>query len=1126
MKIKFTTILYSIKKRRLLTMVMRTFIFLFIFLTFGFSPKMGYSQKDIIRIKSNNETSVNQVFDLIIDQTNYNFIYSNELFVNTPKIKLEKGEISVAKLLERCLSNTDFTYVFSNNTIVLTKKTPAVKEQKVATVMVTGVVKDINGEVLPGVNVLEKGTKNLTVTNVLGKFQISVKDKNSVLAFSFVGYQTEEVLVGNNAEMNVSLKKSVQLLQSVNVISTGYQNLSKDKLTGAAEKIDKSYFDNSYKSTLQEGLQGSVAGLQIFTNNNHPQAIPQVIIRGVGSAFQEGVNVTALGSPRSVLGNPPVLTPGSPLYVIDGVPTTDGSDLTSISGSDIMSITVLKDAGATGIYGARGANGVIVVETKSGAKGKGKITYSSQFGVSNFVSLNRILNTAELQELYVEGLINNPTNGINTEAAALAFLSSPGGTAIPFNPNVNTNWIKELTRPGKMTQHNISASGGKDSNRFYLSFGYLKNETGMKEIDFDRTTIKLKYDTEFSSKFDVSTNFAFGNTNSGNYETGNSLYNPFLSIYRLRPDLGLFRPDGSYDTSYNFGINPLGTLRDEIREVTTNDFRGSVETNYKIIPNLTFNTILSADYKLTENFNNFPSFLGKGINNSGRSYGIQQNTNDLIWNARALLRYDFKLGDHSIKSFVGLENTASDIKTTNVSVENLRFGAQTLENGLTVDTYTRRVETALSSIFLNTDYAYKENYLLSMSFRRDGSSKFGSTNRYGNFFSVGLGWNMHKESFLANVSAINTLKLRSSYGVNGNDQIGNFNYVGTFDGTRFYNGQNVATIATAGNESLSWEKNKSFNTGVDFSLFKNRVSGTVDYFIRNTSDLLFNLAASSFNPNNFIFQNFGGMKNTGIELTLNTVNFTQGANKFGWTTDLNFSTYRNEVTNLATDEIISGNYLRKIGQDFNTLNLFGYAGVDPQTGNELFYKDQTKTETTSLITEAKKFNQGKTTPDFYGSMTNTFSYKNFSLTAQLYTSWGGQIFENAAQSDNGSLGITALSNTSRSVYERRWRKPGDVTDVPKYVFGQTRPEALSTRWLRDGSYIRLRRVEMAYLFSSAALKKLAVDRLRFYVSGDNFWTYVKDKKLENDPEIGGITGASGLDAPLAKTIFFGLNVTF
>ena len=1124
MKIKFTTLLFSTRKK-LLTMMMNTLIFLFSLFSFGFSPEKGYSQKDIIRVTKNEELTVNQVFDLIIDQTQYNFIYSNDLFLKSPKVKLEKGEISADKLLEKCLVNSDFSYNFSNNTIVLTKKVASTKLIKTMAIVISGMVKDSNGEMLPGVTVQEKGTKNVTAAGASGKYTLTVKDKAAIVVFSFIGYQTEEVLVGNNTEINVVLKRSVQELRAVN-ISTGYQNISREKLTGAAESIDKSYFENSYKSTLQEGLQGSVAGLQIFTNNNHPQALPQVIIRGVGSAFQEGVNVVALGSPKAVLGGPPVLTPGSPLYVIDGVPTTDGSDLTSISGNDILSITVLKDAGATGIYGARGANGVIVVETKSGAKGKGKISYSSQVGVSTFANLNKSLNSTELQELYVEGLINNTTNGINTEAAALAFLAAPGGTTIPFNANINTNWADELTRSGKMTQHNLAASGGKDANRFYLSLGYLKNETGIKEIDFNRTTVKLKYDTEFSSKFNVSTNIAYGNTKSGNYETGSSLYNPFMSIYRLRPDLTIYKADGTYDTSYNFGVNPYGTLKDEKREVTTNDFRGSVDASYKIIPKLTFNTLFSTDYKLTENYNNFPSYLGKGINNSGKSYAIQQNINDLVWNARALLRYDLQLGNHSIKAFAGLENTASDIKISNVSVENMRFGAETLDNGLTVDTYTKRSETALSSIFLNADYAYKDKYSASVSYRRDGSSKFGPTKRYGNFYAVGLGWNLHNEEFLASIKAINLLKLRTSYGVNGNDQIGNFNYVGTLDGTRFYNGLNVNTLSTSGNESLSWEKNKAFNVGLDFALFKNRVYGTFDYFVRNTSDLLYNLAASAYNPNNFVFQNFGGMRNNGVELSLSSVNLVAGGNKFGWRTELNFATNKNKLTALATDGIISGNYLRKVGEDFNTLNLYGYAGVDTQTGSELYYTDETETATTSLITGAKKYNQGKTTPDFYGSFTNTFSYKNISLTAQLYTSWGGKIFESSAQSDNGNLGLTVLSNTTRAVYERRWKKPGDLTDVPKYVYLQTRPEALSTRWLRDGSYVRLKKVEVAYLFSSALLQKMAIDKLRVYVSADNFWTYVKDKNLDNDPELGGISGASGLDTPLAKTIYFGLNISF
>ena len=270
------------------------------------------------------------------------------------------------------------------------------------------------------------------------------------------------------------------------------------------------------------------------------------------------------------------------------------------------------------------------------------------------------------------------------------------------------------------------------------------------------------------------------------------------------------------------------------------------------------------------------------------------------------------------------------------------------------------------------------------------------------------------------------------------------------------------------------------------------------------------------------------MKNSGIEVSLNTKNIISETNSFTWDSGITFTVNKNEITDLKIDDGVSGNYLRKVGEDFNTLNLYGYAGVDPETGNELFYTDETETATTAILTEAVKYNHGKTTPDFYGSLTNTFSYKNFSLLTQIYTSWGGQIFETTGnfQNDNGNNGLLDYSNTSKYVYDNRWQNPGDITDVPKYVYLNSASSAATSRWLHDASYVRLKKVEVSYNFSNKVLEKTFISNLRLYVSADNLWTYTKDDTLQNDPEIGGITGSASFDTPLAKTVYFGLNVSF
>ena len=1129
MEIKLTNVLFCFRKQ-LPTIIMRTFIFLFCTTIFSFTSSDVFSQNEKIKIDVDKTLSIHEVFKLISDQTEYKFIYHEDLFENASPVQLKRGIIRVNKLLELSLSNDGFNFVFTNDgTIVLNKK---IKDS--APFKVNGSVVDENGLLLPGVTIIEKGTKNGVSTKFDGSYNINVSSSNAILVFSFIGYTTQEVEVNGQTEINVKLSESTFLLEAVELISTGYQTIAREKLTGAAENINKSFYENSFNQTLQQGLQGSIAGLQIISNNTHPQAVPQVIIRGVGSAFGEGVGTISLSGTTTILGDPAILTAGSPLYIIDGVPTFDGRDLSSINGIDIKSITVLKDAAAASIYGARAANGVIVVETKSGMSGKTKINYSTQVGFSEFVSLNERLNTSQLQEMFIEGLINNTGNSIDTNADALDWLiNSNPYTA--FNPNQDTNWGKELTRVGMVTQHNLSASGGSNNNNYYLSLGYLKNESAIKEINFDRLTMKLKYDTQISKKLKASTIIGYGKTQSNNHETGTSYYNPFTSIYRVRPDLNIYNEDGSYDTSYNSKVNPLGVLTDETRQLETHDFRGVLNLNYELIPGLTLEASLSTNYRLTENYNKFPSHLGKGANYRigwsvvPSSYGNQRNTGIFTWNARSLVRYTKKLGeDHTFGAFAGIEQNAVDMKGTNLSVLNLREGSETFDNGTSETSDTFRSESSISSTFLSLEYDFQEKYLVNTTFRRDGSSRFGANNKYGNFYAIGLGWNIHKEDFMQNNDFVNILKLRASYGVNGNDQISPFGYSGTFDTTGSYNGQNAATISSAGNALIGWEENATFDIGVDFALFNNRVSGFLDYYVRDTSDLLYNLPVSGLNGDSFVFQNFGGMKNSGVEISLNTKNIITTTDGFTWSSGITLTTNKNEITALESDEIISGNYLRKVGEDFNTLNLYGYAGVDPATGSELFYTDETESATTTSLGSAVKYNHGKATPDFYGSLINTVTFKNFSLTTQLYSSWGGQIFEpnGNVQNDNGYRRTRDYSNTSKYVYDNRWQQPGDITNVPKYVYGNSQSSNQTSRWLHDGSYVRLKRVELAYTFSNKMLQNSFIDRLRIYVSGDNLWTSIKDNTLMNDPEMAGITGSASFNNPISKTISFGLNVTF
>ena len=1097
----------------------------------NFQVQAGIFSGKYVTLKLHDATLF-EMFESIESQTGVGFLYKESKIFESKKVTLKIIHQPLGKVLNEVLPKMGIDYEIENSVIILKpRETKNASQQPVAQAKykVSGKITDNKGEPLPGASVVEVGTSNGTITDKDGKFSLEVSSPNAVLKISFIGFQSKTIQVNNRKEITIVLSESVKKLETVQIVSTGYQKLTRVKSTAAAVNISSKEYENSNNPTLLTNLQGSVAGLQVLNDNSHPLATPEVIIRGVGSAFQKGVGYVGLGQPTSVLGKPLVSVPGSPLYVIDGVPTTDGYDLSTLNPDDIKSISVLKDAAATSIYGSRGANGVIVIETKSGRIGRPVVTFSTQMSGSQFTKIAKSLNTPQLEELYVEGLINNTTNGIDTKEEALNFLKNPGPYYTPFNPDQNTNWEDVLTRQTLLQQYNLSLSGSKGVNRYYFSLGYLNNKTGIKEINFDRFSMRVRYDTRVIDKIKITTDIGYSRTKSDNYETGASFYNPFWSMYTLRPDFKVYNDDGSYDLSYNYGINPLGILKEETRLLTTNSFRSAFNLNYNILPHLVFEAMYSGNYNMNVNYNNFPSYIGKGLNNGHSGIGIQKNTNIYIWDAKALLRYRWNINQaNSINAFAGTEYSATDARITNVSVDQLRDGAITLDNGKTVYTYTKRNETAFRSLFINADYSYKEKYIFNASFRRDGSSKFGPNNRFGNFYAFGAAWNISNEAFMDGVDAVDFLKLRTSYGVNGNDQIGDYNYVGTFNGTAFYNDLNATTIASAGNALLGWERNASLNIGVDFSLFDNRLSGHVDYYSRNTSRLLFNLPISAFNGDSYVFQNFGGMHNGGIEVAINSKNIISANNGFRWNTSITFTSNKNKVTQLKTDDIVSSIYHRQVGKDFYTLYLYGYAGVDPATGEELYYKDATETETTTNYREAVKYDHGKTSPDFYGSFGNTFYYKNFSLNALFYTSWGGQIFDllGMYQNDNGYLAMRSYGNTSKYVYDHRWQKPGDVTDVPKYVFRNRRSVSQSSRWLHDGSFIRLKKVELAYTFPKNILGKTFIRTFRVYVGGDNLWTYVKDKTLLNDPEIGGLSGNASFNAPPSKTFYFGLNMSF
>lgn len=962
---------------------------------------------------------------------------------------------------------------------------------------------------LPGVNVKVKNSDANAVTDANGKFSIRANGSD-VLIFSHMGYISKEYQV-SAMPAQIKLTEDITSLAEV-VIQVPYGSSLKTSFTGSATTVRSTELEGRPRASFQESLQGNVAGLQGVTGSGQPGASPNVRIRGVGSFSAAS----------------------SPLYVVDGIPIVDGATtvlafssntLAGINSNDIESVTVLKDASATSIYGSRAANGVILITTKSGAAGRTKITATAQQGYSQIAltDKNRPLSTAEMSELLIEGVINNETGAlasINTPEAAYAYLIEQG-----LNPDINTDWYDVITQKGNFQQYDVSAAGGTDKTTFYAGGGYYKQDAVTKGQGYERMTARMRLKNTASERLSFNIGIAPAYQKLSTISNAGAGANPIRSLNRLVPWVAPYNPDGSYsDILYN----PELLRKENKYDTRLYSILGDAGAEFKIWKGISAESKVSIDMSYTDDYRYWsPLWIdGAGVNGRGANY----NTIIVNWNVTNLLKYREQVNDFGLEAVLGQE--AQKITTKRVSTQADNFAAQGLYNLSSASTpfvaWSDFSESALASYFLNTSLNYKQKYYLNLTGRRDGSSRFGANVRYGNFGSVGIAWNMHEEDFMKNLSFINELKLRSSYGVNGNQGFENYGVLGAYSTGAVYAGNPAYVISQMQNDNLTWEKNKPFDVGFDVSVLDNRLSATFDYYKRTTTDLLMSAPISYTNGVGSLNQNIGSIENSGIELTINSQNIKSDDSKgFNWSTSFNISTMKNVIKKLnGVDNMLSGNFNREIGGDFYEFYLIGWAGVDPETGQGLWYTDETRSATTTVYTEAAPFNQGSALPDFFGGLTNTFDYKNFSLSFMLYFNVGNKVYDSWGpfNSSDGSGGVGDYAAIARVDYENRWRQPGDRALSPKIVYAGTQTglsSQSSTRFLYDGTYVRLRDVTLSYTIPDNRF----LSKAQVYFRANNLFTYVKDDLLRSDPEtyVGGVLNQN---IPNPRQLLLGVNINF
>lgn len=989
---------------------------------------------------------------------------------------------------------------------------------------VSGTVVDEDGLPLPGVNVIEKGTNNGAQSDFDGNYSITV-DEGSTLVFSYVGFTPQEIVVGASDVIDVTLKVDTGALEEVVVM--GYVSKRREDLTGSAVQIGSEDLQQTPMATVDQALQGKVSGLQISSSSGTPGSVQDIRIRGISS-----INA----------GN-------EPLYVIDGVPiintnvggsgaTSSLSSLASLNSNDIESITVLKDASATAAYGARGANGVIVITTKSGKSGATSVNVSSYYGfTNNAIEGPDMLTGAEREMLYYEGIMN--TFGVGSIEAAKDFeaenLGDYGGY-VAWNAagRPEGNWdevIKNEDAP--VQEHTISANGGGEDHTFYASVGYFDQEATVINSDFQRISGSLNLTKSISDNFE----FSSSNTGSHSYQDGlleGSAYfsSPHTARYFQSPIESPYNEDGTINLGTTIP-NPLYIGREDIDESKLTRILSNNSLAWQTpIENLSFTTRFSVDYQVYnyKTYNN--RVRGDGDDTNG--YGYQASRNTVTYVFQNSIDYLMSFGDHNFDFKVLQEY--QKYRRNFIAAEAEQFVTDGLTNvssaGSPIGAYGEFTDWAVASYLGTASYNYDSRYILNGTYRREGNSRFASNNRWGDFWSVGAAWNLHRESFLAGSDFVNNLKLRASYGKTGNANISLNQYQVLFNYDADYAGTGAAYPATYGNEDLTWETSYTFDAGVEFGLWQNRFTGSLAYYRRESQDLLLDVPLSFTTGFDSQFRNIGRMENKGFEAELD-VDVVRSSD-FNVSIGGNVGTVDNEVLEVAQDangnEIAvtnpnapSGSQRSAAGTLVNEWFLPTWAGVDPETGVDTWYVDGEGTETTTQFVEANRVYQGSSAlPSITAGMNIHIDFKGFFVDASGYYAGGHQIYESWHRYINQpNLYATAFYNGYDALLDR-WQQPGDQTRVTKSIFGG-QPWTYNSKYLHDGDYFRLRNVTVGYDFNSNITEAVGISSARVFVRGTNLYTWVKDDNLLHDPEVDA-TGFTSITTPPVKSVVFGVNL--
>ncbi|WP_422351089.1 SusC/RagA family TonB-linked outer membrane protein [Flagellimonas sp.] len=1069
---------------------MKILVFLMSTMAFCLSPNDTFAQETIY-LEKNQELTPGQVFDILKKKTDYNFVYPRKLFLNSPRIKVEEGEIKISDLLDKVLSPNGLNFKITNgHTVLLVKDTdPSNNENNIPQgFQVAGTVSDESGVPLPGANIVEKGEQNGVQTDFDGKFILTVQDQNAVLVVSYIGFETQEIPVQGNNSITVSLKESSSQLDEVVVV--GYGTISKQAVTGAVAEADLETYNRVPVNNIIETVKGTLPGLNV-----------------------EGINSAGAVADITIRGQNSISASNSPLIVVDGI-IYNGS-LGDIRPDDIENLTVLKDASAAAVYGARSANGVILIETKKGGGINGKPRF-------NLKLVNSISNQLEPNPVYTDGWFQNildirEAQGLDADPNLIrSYLTEEeqkNYDATPDHqfsiPDPNDIGIRD----GFMRTVDFSVSNSTEKSNYFISLGLTDQEGVVLNDDFRQYTARINHSSNLTDWLNLSVLASASLRDFSGSEPSLS------SVTRLSPYASLYDENGNllrFSQTTTSTSNPLYAIASEHSRLS-NSLNGAIKLRFDVpwVEGLTYTTTYSNNFRWNKNRTFYGEFTSRGDDNDGfgdRSYS--DNYYRLFDNLITFKRLFAQKHAFDLTLLYSVEQTDwEDEELIASGFDNYALGSYGLANGTNQAVETGGGESAAIGQMARLNYSYDNRYSFTGTVRRDGYSAFSENNKWGVFSSLGANWNITNENFMADSKLFNTLSLSASYGSVGNRSIDPYATLARISTGKVIFGDSNDYAVTQGisslaNNSLGWEKTTGLNLGLDFGILNNRISGRLDYYNTTTTDLIFELpvpratgAEQERLPNDLgelatVLDNIGEIKNHGFELSLNTQNIVTP--NFNWTSNIAFSLNRNKIETLLgddndgdgkEDDLPQSSLF--IGESLGTIYDTRVIGMWQENDTDIMdglrpgdYMIEDLDGDGQITSDVDRQIIGNTNPNFRWSFTNTFNYKNFSLLLYAYSVWGGNNWYLSGENDPHLDFGTNRTDINHPIYDY-WTPTNTNAEFPRPDYSNA---AYRSKRYYDRSFIKLQKVALSYDLSSV-VNRMGIEGFVLTLSADNLFVY-------------------------------------